>query len=382
MKITSVETRLVSHTSKNWKKNFATNRKEYTPGAISERKRLFLKIDTDEGVNGMSAGDGERCQVDKIHFIAKNFLVGKDPLDREGIWQYIWARHSLFNISEHTLALVDLALWDLSGKHAGLPVYKLIGACRNKVQAYASTADGDDNGGLDSPEAYADFAEECKEKGFPAFKIHPWGEPKRDVEACRAVRERVGGDMVLMLDPYSRYSLDEAIWVGKRIEELNFYWFESPLNEYSFYALAKLKRAVKVPLLVPESVTGHLYTAAEYIIRGVADFVRVGAWDRGGLTSFLKTVALAEAFGLSAEPHGGGAATLHGMCATKNTGYYEFGLLHPKVPEDRSLTGFWDIYGEKLTEIYKDGYVFVSEKPGLGEDINWDRLEGETRTSE
>jgi len=262
-----------------------------------------------------------------------------------------------------------------------LPVYKLIGACREKVLAYASTADGDDNGGLDSPEAYADFAEECRKRGFAAFKIHPWGEPRRDVEACRAVRERVGDDMVLMLDPYSRYDLNEAIWVGKQIERLGFYWFESPLNEYSFYALAKLKSAVKVSLLVPESVTGHLYSTAEYIIRKVADFVRVGVWDRGGLTPFLKTVALAEAFGLSAEPHGGGAATLHGMCATMNTGYYEFGLLHPKVPLDRSLKGFWDIHGEKLTERYEKGYVHVPDSPGIGAEIYWDKLEGELETS-
>jgi len=381
MKITSVETKLVICTSRNWNKNFATNRKEYAPGVVSTRKRLFIKIDTDEGVSGMFVGDGEVCQADKVHFIAKNLLIGEDPLAREKIWQHIWFCHSLFNISEHTLALIDVALWDLAGKYFGLPVYKLIGSYRNKVPAYASTADGDDNGGLDSPEAYADFAEECQKRGFTAFKIHPWGEPKRDAEACRAVRERVGDDMILMLDPYSRYSLNDAIWVGKQIEKLNFYWFESPLNEYSFYALAKLKEAVKVPILVPESVTGHLYSAAEYIIRKIADFVRVGVWDRGGLTPFLKTVALAEAFGLSAEPHGGGAATLHGMCATMNTGYYEFGLLHPKVPEDRSIADFWDIYGEKLTENYREGYVYVSENLGLGEEINWDKLEGEVETS-
>ena len=104
---------------------------------------------------------------------------------------------------------VDLALWDLAGRALEQPVYKLLGGLRDKVPAYASTMCGDDlKGGLATPEDYANYARWCMERGYPAFKLHTWQppyagapDPKRDIEACAAVREAVGPDVPCMLDP-------------------------------------------------------------------------------------------------------------------------------------------------------------------------------------
>jgi L-alanine-DL-glutamate epimerase-like enolase superfamily enzyme len=154
--------------------------------------------------------------ADVIEHVVKPMLVGQDPFYRERAWQSLKERQRLHVgvLSDKVLAAVDLALWDLAGRALNQPVSKLLGACRDKVKAYASTMCGDDlKGGLDTPKAYAEFALACKQRGYTAFKLHTWmppmpgaPDPKRDVAACTAVRKAVGDEMVLMLDAFHHYS--------------------------------------------------------------------------------------------------------------------------------------------------------------------------------
>src|SRR4051794_7975972 len=169
----------------------------------------LLTISTDEGLEGHYFGAPNE---EVIRSVVKPVLVGQDPLYRERLWYVLKERQRLHlaTLADRVLTAVDLALWDLGGKIAGLPVHKLIGASRDKVPAYASTMVGDDTpGGLDTPEAYARYAIECKERGYPAFKLHTWQPPtagapsvKNDIKACAAVREAMGPDYPLMLDPF------------------------------------------------------------------------------------------------------------------------------------------------------------------------------------
>jgi L-alanine-DL-glutamate epimerase-like enolase superfamily enzyme len=347
------------------------------PGSEHDVTHSLLRIVTDEGAEGFCFGANKQV----IERIVKPAILGEDPFYRERIWQRLkeWQRLHLDTLSDKALAAVDLALWDLAGRTLGQPVHRLLGATRDKVKAYASTMCGDElAGGLDTPEAYAEFALACKRRGYTAFKLHTWmppiawaPNPKRDVAACRAVREAVGPDMHLMLDPFHYYDREQALYIGRELEKLDYYWIEEPMDEASTSSYVWLAQQLAIPVCGPETAAGKLQTRAEWIVRGASDISRGGVWDVGGLTPLMKIAHLCEAFGMRMEVHGGGAGNLHALCAMSIPGeYYERGLLHPFVDYDRPQP--W--LNELADPLDDEGYVHVSQKPGLGLDINFDYI--------
>ena len=166
------------------------------PGEEHEATQTLTRIITDEGIEGYCFGGDPRV----MEHLVKSAIVGEDPLYREKIWQRLnqWQRLYKSGLSDREIAVVDMALWDLAGRCAQQPVHKLLGAFRDKVPAYASSMCGDElEGGLNTPEAYGDFAQMSIERGYKAIKLHTWmppiewaPNPKMDVAACRAVRDR------------------------------------------------------------------------------------------------------------------------------------------------------------------------------------------------
>lgn len=347
------------------------------PGPEHETTQTLLRIVTDEGVEGHAFG--ANAQV--IKGIVRPLVVGQDPFYRERIWQSLKERQRLHlgQLSDRVLTTVDLALWDLAGKALNQPVHKLLGAYRDKVPAYASTMCGDDlEGGLNTPEAYAEFALQCKARGYPAFKLHTWQPPmpgapdvKRDVAACAAVREALGPDVDLMLDPYHYYSREEALYLGRALEKLDYYWMEEPMDEHSTSSYVWLAEQLALPICGPETAEGKMYTRAEWIVRGASDISRGGVGDVGGITPLMKVVHLCESFGVRMEVHGGGVGNLHVLCAMGIPGqYYERGLLHPFLDHDQPQP--W--LKEPVDPMDDEGYVSVSQRPGLGMDIDLDYI--------
>jgi L-alanine-DL-glutamate epimerase-like enolase superfamily enzyme len=348
------------------------------PGPEHEAVQTLLKIETDEGIDGYSFGGNPQIVANTI----KPALLGEDPLYRERIWQDLKERQrlNLGTLSDRILCTVDMALWDLAGRLLNQPVHKLLGAFRNRVPAYASTMCGDElEGGLDTPEAYAEFALACKEKGYPAFKLHTWQppiswapDPKKDVAACKAVRDAVGEDMDLMLDPFHYYSREDSLYIGRALEELNYYWIEEPMDEHSISSYVWLTDQLSIPVVGPETAEGKMYTRAEWIRMHASDISRGGVGDLGGITPLVKTAHLCESFGVRMEVHGGGPGNLHVLCAMGFPGeYYERGLLHPFI--DYDVPPAW--LNELPDPMDEQGFVHVSEKPGLGLDINFDYIE-------
>lgn len=347
------------------------------PGAEHDATQTLLRVVTDEGVEGYHFGvDGNIIQ-----HLVKPLLVGQDPFDREKIWQVLKERQRLHLgvLSDRVLAAVDLALWDLAGRALDLPVHKLLGGYRDKVPAYASTMCGDElEGGLDTPEAYAKFATWCKEQGYPAFKLHTWQppvpgapDPRRDVAACAAVREAVGPDMDLMLDSFHYYNRTEALYLGKELEKLGYHWLEEPMDEHSISSYAWLADQLSIPVVGPETAEGKMHTRAEWIVRGASDISRGGVGDVGGITPLMKIVHLCESFGVAMEVHGGGVGNLHVLCAMGIPGeYYERGLLHPFLDYEQPVP--W--LNEIVDPMDDEGYVHVSQRPGLGLDIARDYI--------
>ena len=204
---------------------------------------VVVVVRTDEGIEGYGFGwgiKGGRRLAEEIAAVFKPELLGEDPLDRERLWHKAmkadrWGGHTPFT----AYGPLDVALWDITAKKAGLPLYKLLGGYRTKVLAYASSPV------FGTPEEYANQAVEAKAKGYRAYKLHPPGDPDLDIECCRAVRRAVGDDMILMSDPVAAYDHEQALRVGRALERLNFYWLEEPLHDYDVHGYVELCRAAR-----------------------------------------------------------------------------------------------------------------------------------------
>lgn len=345
------------------------------PGPEHDAQHTVLTITTDEGVEGHYFGANRPV----IEGLVRPLLLGQDPFYREKIWHMLRERQrlALDRLSDKVLCAVDCALWDMLGKALNQPVYRLLGATRTRVPAYASTMCGDDlEGGLNTPRAYAEFAIWCKQRGYKAFKLHTWqppysADPKRDVAACAAVREAVGPDMVLMIDPYHYYSRHQALYLGRELDRLGFYWMEEPMPEHSMSSYIWLADQLDLAIVGPETAEGKMYSRAEWIKHGACDMTRAGVADVGGITPMMKIVHLAESFHMQMESHGAGVANLHVLCAMNIPGeYHERGLLHPFVDYEKPKPWLNQIEDPMDDE----GYVHISDRPGLGLDINWDYI--------
>jgi len=162
----------------------------YTPGSSINRKGYVSRIFTDVGLIGEYAGGGA-AEYSTLPGLV-HYLIGKNVLERERI--YTDVKRALRQVARIGIAPIDIALWDLAGKYYNTPIYRLLGGYKESVPCYASTYHGDENGGLSSPEAYAEFALQCREMGYPAFKIHGWGRAPiaQEIATVHAVREKVG----------------------------------------------------------------------------------------------------------------------------------------------------------------------------------------------
>jgi L-alanine-DL-glutamate epimerase-like enolase superfamily enzyme len=184
----------------------------------------------------------------------------------------------------------------------------LLGGRNKPLPAYASTSVGDRvEGGLSSPGAYADFAEGCRELGYRGFKIHPWVDATIDehIAVVRAVGERVGGAMDLMLDPFcSLRTFAEAVRVGRACDDYGYFWLEDPFRDggISNFGHRKLRELIRTPLLQLEHVRG-LEGHVDMIVGGGTDFVRGDPDYDGGVTGVMKIAHAAEGFGLDIELH-------------------------------------------------------------------------------
>ncbi len=322
----------------------------------------LVRVITDEGIEGdFITWLATPWELKEAIEAAKPALIGRDPWDREAIWhemsQRSGPRPSPWSSS------IDICLWDIAGKKVGLPIYKLLGAYRDKIRAYASTVM------YPTVQEFVDLALKCREEGFNAFKLHAYGVPDKDIEVCRAVREAVGDTMDLMLDPVNAYDRRSAFEVGRVLEELKFYWYEAPIPDTDIDGYVDLTRSLDIQISGTEGVFGGLTHYPQYITRHAVDSIRSVGDMIGGISAMMKSAGLCEAFGINYEPHSYGttlvqAAHLHVMLAIKNCDLFEL-----PVPQ-----GIMDIGMKDVIRVTKEGCVEAPTKPGLGYDIDWDKV--------
>ena len=292
----------------------------------------------------------------------KPILLGQDPLDRERLYKAMWKRVRTTTV--RSIGAVDIALWDIAGKAAGLPIHRLLGSYRDRVPAYISSAV------LASPEAYAQEALHFKSINMAAYKIHPPQVWQEDIRVCEAVRKAVGDDYRLMLDSVWSYDYPAALRVGQAIEALGYYWYEDPLADADIYNYVELRKKLHIPIMATEYPAGGLDSYAPWIMERATDFLRGDVAVKGGITTLIKTANLAEAFHLNYELHHGGNslnnfANLHVIMAIQNTEFFE--VLLPAESQQYGLVQ--DI------EIDSEGMVRAPAGPGLGAMIDFGLIE-------
>ena len=332
-----------------------------------------MRMHTSVGITGECLGGlgimGQRRFAD--------YLIGKNAFERERIYQDL--KRALRQQARMGMAQVDVLLWDIAGKYYDAPIYELLGGHIKPLKCYASTTHGDHNGGLDSPEAYADLAALCLEMGYPAFKIHGWGESlvTLEIDNIHAVRKRVGDKMDLMLDPACELNtFGDTLKVGWACDDERFFWLEDPYKDggISQFAHRKLRQLIKTPLLQTEHVR-TLEPHVDFALADATDYLR-GDVGYDGITGVMKLAHAAEGLGLDIEMHGPGPAQRHVMTSIRNTNYYEMGLVNPKSPG--TFATIYTNYRDALDAIDENGCVYAPDGPGLGVELDWDWINAHT----
>jgi L-alanine-DL-glutamate epimerase-like enolase superfamily enzyme len=350
----------------------------YLPGSKLKSQRFAVRICCDDGVQGeyVTHWVGTPSTLGQVQMLAPN-LIGRDPEERELIYDDLKREVRAYDHMGH--GPIDIALWDLAGKKYNLSVARMLGAFRKRLPTYASTYHAQEEpGGMDSPAAMADYAVACKEQGFRGFKIHGWhnGDAKREARTVLLTRERVGDEMVLMVDPACQLrTFLDALYVGRACDEANYFWYEDPYRDSGVAVTGhqRLREKLKTPILVSEHVRG-LEQKANFLLAGGCDMIHADPEYDMGITGAMKIAHFCEALGLDVQMHACGPAHRAVIAAIRNTHFYEMALMGPGmanlVPPVYTCG-----YSDQPEDLGTDGCVPVPDGPGLGVSYDWDFIE-------
>ncbi|OZC66117.1 enolase [Rhodococcus sp. 06-462-5] len=322
--------------------------------AMTEVVFLFAEIRTEQGHEGIGFGYSKRAggpaQFAHAQEIAP-VLIGEDPNDIGKIWtKLVWAGASVgrSGVATQAIAAIDIALWDLKAKRAGLPLAKLIGSSRDSVQTYNTSG-----GFLHTPiEEVMENAAMSLANGIGGIKLKV-GQPdwRTDIARVTAVREFLGDDVPLMVDANQQWDRPTAQRMGRILEQFDLVWIEEPLDAYDAEGHAQLARSLDTSIATGEmlaSVGEHV----RLIEAGSVDILQPDAPRIGGITQFLKLAALAEHHNLQLAPHFAMEIHLHlAAVYPLQTWVEHFDWLDP-------------LFDEHLET--RDGRMHLSARPGLG----------------
>jgi L-alanine-DL-glutamate epimerase-like enolase superfamily enzyme len=355
-------------------------------GMQAQRGGLLVEIETDERVTGIGeAGVGGGVTSSVIEKVLRPMLVGEDPLLIEGLWQKMFARTRQFGrrgIVMNAISGIDIALWDIAGKVPRLPLYRLLGGCREKIEAYASGGFYQQGKSVDD---LAGEAEDYRARGFKGMKMkigrNPSTqthlrhlvdhaevcevEPEEDIARVAAVRRALGPRAKLMVDVNCAWSPAFAIEMGRVLEPHKLYWIEEPVATDDIAGSAMVADALATPIAGYETEVG-LDGFRELITRGAVDIVQPDlAWS-GGFSECRRIAAFAQAHHRMVAPHAFAgavllAASLHFIAAIPNGLVLEF---------DQNPNGLRDELLKEPIGIDKDGLIRLPERPGLGIELD------------
>jgi len=337
---------------------------------LPHRSAVLVKIETDEGVFGIgeAAYFGGPPMITKmiIEKELREYLIGEDPFNIERLWEKMYQRsikHGRKGAVIASMSGIDIALWDIKAKAARMPLYRLLGGCYDVIRAYASAGFYAEGKGL--KELAAEMASYVKE-GFTAvkMKIGRLSQPE-DVARVKAVREAIGDNIDLLVDGNNAYTSYQAIKMARKMEEYNIFWFEEPVPAEDIEGSAQVAAAIDTPLAAGENEFTR-YGFKDLIINKAIDIAQPDVTWCGGITEARKIAAMASAWNITCVPHSFSSAislvaNLHFSASIPNSMFQEFDRNYNPLREN--------LLTEPIT-INKDGYIELTDKPGLGVELN------------
>jgi L-rhamnonate dehydratase len=337
---------------------------------------LVVEVFTDDGLVGIgNAALAPQVTKQVIDLYLKPLLIGRDPWDTEFLWQNMYRKTMAFGrkgIGMVAISAVDIALWDVLGKSAKQPVYRLLGGrTKPQIPVYASRLYCVELSELEAE------AERYKKEGYKAMKLRfGWGPVdgaagmQRNLALVRTVREAVGDGIDVMADAYMGWTLDYAKRMLPLLEPFNLRWLEEPVIPDDVHGYAELKSYGRIPIAGGE----HEFTAygfRDLLEARALDYIQFDTNRVGGITQARKIAALAETYSVPVIPHAGQMHNYHVVMASLNSPMAEY---FPVVDVEVGNELFWYIFnGEPKA---KDGFIDLDENlPGLGLTINESALE-------
>ena len=350
--------------------------------AIPVDRYLFAEIHTDEGITGLGESgawgylEASEATINKFG----RYLVGKDPLRIEHHWQYMY-RFSHFRGAAimGALSALDIAMWDIAGKHFGVPVYQLMGGkTRDKARVYYHVIG-------DTREKLVQGVKDAKAQGFTAVgHLTPFLDESRDVplfkthvdkirdaiETVRAYREAVGDEVDLCIEIHRRLTPAEAIVLARGIEEFHPFFYEDPILPENFDAMGLVAQHIAIPIATGERL--HSIHEFEMLLRrGAVQYVRPDVCMAGGLTHSKKIAAIAEAHYVGVVPHNplspvSTAACLQLAACIPNFAIQELPTGEHEPPKSEIVKSALQV---------EDGFLIVPDTPGIGVELREDAQE-------
>jgi L-alanine-DL-glutamate epimerase-like enolase superfamily enzyme len=327
-------------------------------------RKAVVRMETDAGLFGameINRGDGV---IDLIRRRFHEFL-GENPLLTERMWRMIWEIDRVEEIHMRALGMLDILCWDVKSQLAKMPIYQMLGGDDRVVPAYASTVT------WPTMDEYERYIKLSRDLGFKAFKLHAWGDVKRDIALSKNLRKWVGDDADLMFDGSAGWDYVNALEFGKAIQDLGFLWYEEPMREFHLGAYSKLCEKLDIPILAAETSDGVHGNMATWIEAKALDMTRVSSFYKGGFTGSMKVAHLSESHGMRAQVHGMGLENAQICAAISNNDYYEQLIIDEE--QIRGLAGLGAL-------AIVDGNLTVSNEPGLGYRYDWVELDANALT--
>ena len=338
-------------------------------GRAVKRDAVLVKVVTEGGLVGWGEAHHGRCPgaiAKLIDTTLRGLVVGFDASDVVGVWNAVYqkqlASHGVGAAAAIGLSGIDQALWDIRGKAAGWPVYKLLGGTSKPIPAYA----GGISLGFQEPEALAEEARALCAQGYRALKLRFGDSVERDIPRLVAVREALGPGVRIMVDANSAYTVDDVRRVMPALDAFDVSWLEEPFPAHDYRSYREARSFGSTPLAAGEN---H-YTRYEFdrvIEDGAIRILQPDVSKSGGITEVQRIAAMASAYKVQIHPHTSAtglnmSASLHVLSAIDNGGYFEADVAKENLFRDE-LTSRPDL-------LDAEGCVRAPDAPGLGLEVD------------
>jgi L-alanine-DL-glutamate epimerase-like enolase superfamily enzyme len=330
-----------------------------------DKGTVVLRLRTDAGITGWASssfgnrGEGARVVQTILEYEVKPVIMGKDPAFPRRIRAELWKAmnyHGVTGVAQFAMAATDIALWDILGKNAGLPVYKMLGAYRDRMPVYSMCGWYYDNDADISH--FKREVTDAVEQGYKAVKIKVGKYSlDDDVRRIRLALDTIGKDRRLMVDANQVFDHKEALRRGRVYQEMGCFWFEEPLPPHDMEGFARLAQALDMRIATGENLNTK-YEFADLIARRGADIVQPDNRRAGGVTEWMEIAAIADGYGIEVASHGGGSTNLNMLLAMPNAIYMETGgpckMIDGEVPAPEEPGMSSEVSAEEIRK-YKVG---------------------------